>query len=56
MREYIKPQTEIIPSMTYIMAGLSGVNNEEGSDDEFTNTSEFETDLTGVEKKSLWED
>ena len=56
MREYIKPQTEVIPSMTYVMAGISGVHNEVGDDNEFTNTTEFEADLTQVEKKSLWGD
>ena len=56
MREYIKPETEIIPSAMTIMAGISGVNNEVGGEDEFTNTSNFETDLQQVESKSLWED
>ena len=57
MREYIKPETEIIPSaMTIMASGVSGVNNEVGNDDEFTNTSNFETDLQQVESKSLWED
>jgi hypothetical protein len=57
MREYIKPETEIIPSaMTIMASGVSGVNDEVGNDDEFTNTSNFETDLQQVESKSLWED
>jgi hypothetical protein len=57
MREYIKPETEIIPSaMTIMASGVSGVNDEVGGEDEFTNTSNFETDLQQVESKSLWED
>ena len=56
MREYIKPQTEIVASdMPIMAAGMSGVNNDVG-DGEFTNTTDFETDLQQVENKSLWED
>lgn len=57
MREYIKPQTEIIVSGMPIMAdGMSSTNNEAGDGNQFTNTSEFETDLQQAEHKSLWED
>ena len=56
MREYIKPETEIIPSAMTIMAGLSNHEEVGNPDDEFTNTSNFETDLQQVESKSLWED
>ena len=56
MREYIKPQTEIIPSAMIVMAGMSSPNNEAGDGNQFTNTSEFETDLQQAEHKSLWED
>ncbi len=56
MREYIKPQIEIIPTAMLTMAGgVSNLNNEEG-EGQFTNTSEFESDLTQIESKSLWED
>ena len=57
MREYIKPQTEIIISGMPIMAdGMSKVNDGIIGDGQFTNTSEFETDLQQAEHKSLWED
>ena len=55
MREYIKPQTEISPSAMIVMAGVSKYD-EEGGPGQFTNTSEFETDLQQAEHKSLWED
>jgi hypothetical protein len=56
MREYIKPQTEIVTSdMPIMAAGMSGLNTEVG-DGEFANTTDFESDLQQVEKKSLWED
>ena len=55
MREYIKPQTEIIISAMIVMAGVSKYDGP-GDGNQFTNTSEFETDLQQVEHKSLWED
>ena len=58
MREYIKPQAEIVASdMPIMAAGMSGLNNNEVQEGvQFANTTDFESDLQQVEKKSLWED